>query len=270
VSADRLSASLAELDPESRALLELSMVRGIPDDDLASMLGSDAQRLRQRRRAVLESLGVESPAERAALVGTLRGEKPPPGTEPPREAEAEPPSEEPAGDEPSPGRGPRRLVWALVGGLMIAAVVALALALGSDEVGSENTGPTGPAPEPEARATAPVGAAPVALDPLGGSPGRATAQIVVGDGDPKLRLRVRGLPRVSDGGYVVWLYNSVSEAQELSGSRAGTFSVNPPLPPEADRYRFLEISREPADGNRNHSGASVMRVPIEKIPRASR
>ncbi|MEJ7789775.1 MAG: anti-sigma factor [Thermoleophilaceae bacterium] len=268
MSADRISASLAELDPESRALLELSMVRGIPDDDLASMLGGDAQRLRQRRRAVLESLGVESPAERAALVGTLRGEEPPPEAEPPREAE--PPPKEPAGDGPSPGRGPRRLVWALAGGLMIAAVVALALALGSNGDGPENAGPAGPAPEPGARATAPVRVAPVKLDPLGGSPGRATAQIVVGDGDPKLRLRVRGLPRVSDGGYVVWLYNSVSEAQELSGSRAGTFSVNPPLPPEADRYRFLEISREPADGNRNHSGASVMRVPIEKIPRASR
>ena len=74
---------------------------------------------------------------------------------------------------------------------------------------------------------------------------------------------------MSDGGYVVWLYNSVSEAQELSGSRAGTFSVNPPLPPEADRYRFLEISREPADGNRNHSGASVLRAAIEDVPRVS-
>ena len=270
MSADRIAASLAELDPESRALLELSMARGIADDDLAGMMGGDAQSLRQRRRAVLQSLGVESPAERAALVATLRGDDPAVEEEPPREAQTGPSPDDPHDDEPSPGRGPRRLIWALVGGLMIAAVVALVLALGSDGEGPESAGPAGPAQEPEARPKPPVRAPPVALDPLAGGKARATAQIVVGDSEPKLALRVRGLPRVSQGGYVVWLYNSVSDARELSGSRAGAFSVNPPLPSEADRYRFLDISREPADGNLNHSGASVLRVPIEKIPRTSR
>ena len=40
---------------------------------------------------------------------------------------------DPPGDEPSPGRGPRRVVWGVAGGLMIAAIVALALALAAND-----------------------------------------------------------------------------------------------------------------------------------------
>lgn len=262
MSPDPAPASLAELDPASRALLELSMVRGLSDGDLAGMLGTEPDRMRERREGVLRSLNVQSEADRAGLAAALRGEQP--------AAEPQPAPEDPPGDEPSPGRGPRRVVWALVGGMVVAAVVALALALGSNDDGEEPSPPAiSEKPQGEPGGPPPAGAPPVALARLGEGPGRGTAQILVGGRDPKLRLAVRGLPRVAKGGYVIWLYDSISEAQELTGSRSGTFSVSPQLPTEADRYRFIDISREPADGNRNHSGASVLRVAIEQIPRRS-
>jgi hypothetical protein len=37
------------------------------------------------------------------------------------------------------------------------------------------------------------------------------------------------------------------------------------LPADARKYRFVDISREPADGNPNHSGASVVRVPLAPL-----
>lgn len=280
MSADPTEARLAELDPESRALLELSMLRGLSDEDLATMLGTEPQRVRERREAVLGALGADSEQGRARLVAELRGEQAPPqrrGDGPRAESVESPlggdvPSAEVPGDEPSPARGPRRPVWAVVGGLTIAAVVALVLALGTNDDTEEGfTSPDESAqaePEPEPGA-APLSGPPATLEALGGTEGRATAQIVVGAPAPKLRLVVSGLPVPDDGGYVVWLYNSVSDARELTGSRRGAFSVSPALPPASAQYRFLDISREPADGNRNHSGASVLRAAIEDVPRVS-
>ncbi len=132
MDADRTGGRLAALDPESRALLELSLLRRLSDEDLAGMLGTEARRVRERREAVLEALGAHSEAGRAHIVAELRGE----------ETEVAPvesplggdvPSAEVPGDEPSPARGPRRVVWAMVGGLTIAAVVALVLALGAND-----------------------------------------------------------------------------------------------------------------------------------------
>ena len=38
-------------------------------------------------------------------------------------------------------------------------------------------------------------------------------------------------------------------------------ALHGPLPKGFQRYRFIDVSREPADGNPNHSGDSVLRVP---------
>ena len=39
------------------------------------------------------------------------------------------------------------------------------------------------------------------------------------------------------------------------------------LPRNASHYRYVDISREPPDGNPNHSGESVLRVPLAKLSR---
>jgi hypothetical protein len=37
------------------------------------------------------------------------------------------------------------------------------------------------------------------------------------------------------------------------------------LPAQASRYRSIDVSFEPSDGNPNHSGQSVLRVPLSKL-----
>lgn len=65
---DRWKESVQGLDRESRALLELSFVHRLGDEELASMLASDAVRVRERREGVLHSAtrraGAEPPPSR--------------------------------------------------------------------------------------------------------------------------------------------------------------------------------------------------------------
>jgi len=248
------------LDASSRALLELSLLRGIADEELAGLLGVGEERVRERRDAVFHELGAESEDERASVAAVLRGEEP--GAQGAVQ-EAERPLERlPA--ELSRSR-PRALRTALVGGLAIAVVVAVALALGDDDGDPVRPAPA-PRAEPSPRASAEAGGPAAAeLSALGRGPWRGSAQLVGRPGERRLRLVVRGLPDLSSGGYVVWLYDSLSEAQPVTGVRRGSFAVEVPLPRSAERYRFLDVSREPADGNPNHSGESVLRVPLARI-----
>jgi len=248
VRTDRLGGEAERLDPESRALLELSVVRGIPDEDLAGMLGIGADSLRQRRERIMRELGAESAEEREALEATLR------------EGVREPPRSPAALVEPGPPAARRRArAIAAAGGLAIALVVALMLALGGDE--GDPPPPAAPAPAGE---PAPGGDGRMAR--LGAGPGSGSAAIVGPEDEPALRLRVSGLPRPEQGGYVVWLYNSISDARPLTGARRGRFTAREPLPPNAADYAFVDVSREPADGNPNHSGQSVLRIAREEIP----
>ena len=54
-----LGAALAGLEPQTRALLELSLRRGMPDDEIAQVIGSDREEVARRRAAALESLAKE-------------------------------------------------------------------------------------------------------------------------------------------------------------------------------------------------------------------
>lgn len=269
---DPVAASLEELEPQSRALLELSFVRGVEDEDVAALLSVPTEGVRERREAVLAGLGVRSSEDRAALERALRGEPEPE----PEQAEREWPrfEPEPAGvAEPARRtRGGRRAgTVALLGGLVVALAVAVALALGDDE---EDGGgdPVAQAPAGDGGGPGGGGEEPLpddagVLRALGELPAQGRAVILAGEGArPRLRLTVSGLPRPESGGYVVWLYNSITDARALTGSRSGNFTVRAPLPASAERFRFLDVSREPPDGNRNHSGASVLRVPLDRIP----
>jgi len=82
-------------------------------------------------------------------------------------------------------------------------------------------------------------------------------------------LRVHGLPAL-DEAYQVWLYNSVSDAVGVARVVRGRFALNAALPVDPARYRSIDVSREPLDGNPNHSGESVLRVPVARLLEASR
>jgi DNA-directed RNA polymerase specialized sigma24 family protein len=68
--------ALSRLDPESRALLDLSLRRGLDDDDIASVLRVDQDEVKRRRHAALdllvEELGLETQEERDELFATLQ------------------------------------------------------------------------------------------------------------------------------------------------------------------------------------------------------
>ena len=141
---------------------------------------------------------------------------------------------------------------ALLGGLLIAAVAALVLALwgNGDEPAPRRTAQLGPTAE---------------LEPLPGAPrAQATARLIRREGRDRLELDVRGLPRPR-GAYGVWLYSSVTQAEQLGRFPTGEIELDAPLPRSAERYDEVDVSVEPDDGNDNHSGASILRVPLARL-----
>jgi DNA-directed RNA polymerase specialized sigma24 family protein len=70
-----LGAALGRLDPESRALLDLSVRRGRPDEEIAEVLRVNADDVDRRRRDVLERLAadleLDGRQERDELFATL-------------------------------------------------------------------------------------------------------------------------------------------------------------------------------------------------------
>jgi hypothetical protein len=62
--------------------------------------------------------------------------------------------------------------------------------------------------------------------------------------------------------YEVWLYNSQGDAKTLGGQvtdQQGNYQAIGNLPADFERYRLIDISREPLDRERSHSGDSVLR-----------
>lgn len=80
---------------------------------------------------------------------------------------------------------------------------------------------------------------------------------------------MKGLPPL-DGAYVVWLYNSVFDAVGVARVARGSFALRTRLPSDPADYRYIDISREPLDGNRHHSGASVLRAEVSRLLAAAR
>ena len=114
---------------------------------------------------------------------------------------------------------------------------------------------------------APIAGPTVTLEPVAGSPGaQGTARIIGRGPGTRLQLRIAGLPR-SQGAYTVWLYDSVTDARPLASFRGSRARLDLRLPADLDRYHYLDVSREPRDGNPNHSGESVLRASLGRLAR---
>jgi hypothetical protein len=73
VPLDRLAACVQRLDPATRALLDLSVRRGVRDDQMAPILRTDPFHLAWRRARALESVASEvGEGGRPALLGEVR------------------------------------------------------------------------------------------------------------------------------------------------------------------------------------------------------
>ena len=269
---DRIEAALADLGPESRALVELSVVREVADEDIASLLGTDESSVRSRREDSLAQLATALGADSAEDVGELVREmrelpevrwREQGSDARPQASDVRPQAETaPAPDPPPPVVQPaakrkRRLMPLVLLGTLVAAV-ALVLALsGGDDGDDEST----PAKEPAAPVQSATGE-PAKLEPVAGGSAKGTAQIRNGT----LDLSVSGLPDPGDAGYVVWLYNSLTDARPLNRAQSEQeFELKTKLPAGAEKYRYVDVSLEPADDNRNHSGQSVVRVPLSSL-----
>jgi hypothetical protein len=285
---DSFTPALARLDPASRALLDLSLRRDMRPEEIGDLLGTDSESVIVAREAALGQLASELGFDEHRDLDDLRtrlidlpGEAwtpPVEDTRPrlavvpdvPAAAAVEPArAERPARPErPEPKRRSRLpLLLALLAVLAVVLVVVLASSGGDDE----QTASSAPAPAPQLSskpAKQPSKPEPAAgeratLDPVGSASG-ATGSATLLDGGKRLKLEVSGLP---SGSYEVWLYDSVIEAQSIGRATGRKIDLDVKLPPTASNYRYIDLSREPSDGNPNHSGESVMRIELSKLSR---
>jgi anti-sigma-K factor RskA len=195
--------------------------------------------------------GVERMREVVALLEEMPGETWDPPEPPPLRLEGLTPAK-PA-RAPAPGRRRRR--WSLQLPAPVLALGAAALLAGGAVLGAlvagDGDGPAEPAVERDVR---------LAAFGSGGPQATGDARILA---DGELALDVSGLAPSGDRDfYSVWLLGADGELVPLGSFRVpegGAASLRVPLPEDPTRFAFVDVSREPADGNPGHSGDSVLR-----------
>ena len=244
---DQIPPGLRRLDPERRALLELSFRRGVSDDDIGELLGVAPAEVHRRREEGVERLSevlaLERAEERQQLAEGLRAM--------PNDAWGAP-----SGDDPRRMRLVVAIAFATAA--LAAGGLALAVTAGEDDSASLPAAANSEATPAGDRAAAVPRE--VRLRPVAGGRGAGTAQLRE-DGE-RLLLSVRGLQPPGGGIYVVWLYRAVDDAVPIGGSARTSFGLDARLPGNAARYTALDISLEPRDGNDAHAGDSVLRAPL--------
>jgi hypothetical protein len=311
VPQDSFTSALSRLDPASRALLDLSLRRGMRPEEIGDLLGTDPESVVIAREGALEQLAAELDmadvselddvrtrlAELPAEAWTGTAPAAANGDAPPRERrKLSVISEDARKQEPKPKAQPaepeRRsrlpLLLAVLAVAAIALVIVFASSGGGDEGQPKSAGSNGSSSKPSKPSKSSKSSKPskaskakgkpgksapkpptaaaqeVALVPLGSAAG-ATGSASLTEGGKRLRLDVSGLPDPHGGAYQVWLYDSVIDAVSLVKVSDTKLTLDLKLPANASHYRYVDISREPADGNPNHSGESILRVPLAKL-----
>jgi hypothetical protein len=272
---DSFTAALSRLDPASRALLDLSLRRGMRPEEIGDLLGTDPESVIVAREGALEQLASELGMDDVSQLDDVRArlaELPAAAwtgqqseTAAIKAAEPEPQ----VAREPEPRRKSRLpLLLALLAVAAIVLVVVLASSGGDEDTNSNPTAQTKPKPNKpkpgKSKPSKPAAPRPrpmVKLTPLSDA-GGATGTAALTDGGKRLTVKVNGLRR---GAYQVWLYDSVIDTVSLTKVSGTKLDLDLKLPRNASHFRYVDISREPPDGNPNHSGQSVLRVPLAKL-----
>jgi hypothetical protein len=87
-------------------------------------------------------------------------------------------------------------------------------------------------------------------------------------GERQLIVQAKLPKNARDEAYQVWLYNSDEDAVSLGAQVAdpqGNFQGAGPLPDDFERYKFIDVSREPIQGPEAHSGDSVLRGALDQL-----
>lgn len=102
----------------------------------------------------------------------------------------------------------------------------------------------------------------IALAPLGSAPASASASARMTAHD-RMRLTVESLPPAPAGSYYeAWLLDgpgNVIPVAAFSVGADGRAVLEVPLPADASRYRYLDVSLQHVDDGTRHSGDSVLR-----------
>ncbi len=208
--------------------------------------------LEARERPVAERLLVEDPLFRAEvdlLRGTARelGELelgdwrpvPPPPRDDDRAVTRRPPS----GARRRRSRAGRRAAWTAAPAVAAATIAVVLLAGGGGD------------PPPRAATT-------ITLNALGGVPGEARL-VLAGE---EAQLRGRGMPPSgAHDFYEAWLADARGRMVSMGTFRVGRdgrVDVRMAVGVDVRRYRIVDVSLEPDDGNPAHSTRSVMRARI--------
>lgn len=142
--------------------------------------------------------------------------------------------------------------------LPLAAAVA-GLLIGGGVVGWWMSGPDAADPKaaPSVLAVSPLG--PVDGDAGSGTNGRfGRAELIGTDTGTALQVNAADLPTVT-GDYQVWLLGDADRMVSLGVLHDGTGTFAVPNNLDLARYRIVDISDEPDDGNPLHSGLSIAR-----------
>ena len=100
---------------------------------------------------------------------------------------------------------------------------------------------------------------------LNGTNGRGTAQLVRSGETARLRLEVESFLTPNRGGYAVWLYTPGGAARRLFATTDTAFARELPLPKGLARFKFAEVARAVPDLDSDHSGLSLLRVPLSRL-----
>ena len=271
---DRIPAALRRLDGERRALLELSFLRAVSDEELAELLGVTGAEVRRRREAAIERLsdllGLDGEDERRQLAVWLcamadeewAAPSPAGGRRTAARAAVSEPRRrrEPTSDRL---RARSRARIAISSAALAAGAVAVVATGANEERGSERRA-SAPGPLPT-RAERPARVARTALQPVASARGAGVVRLVGEGAHRRLLLSARGLAPPGRGTYVVWLYHTVDDAVAIGSAARPSFRLNVRLPASAARYPALDVSLEPRDRNEAHGGLSVLRAPLAPL-----
>ena len=251
VAAEQIVEAVADLEPRSRALLELAPRRGMSDADMAALLRvrtADVQRLREQAALELAAALELEPDKLDVLRKELRRLD---------EADWERRAVLQAGQPDSHGGPSRSRIVAAGAVLLVVAGIAVLLAQRENQdrrVANAAAGIT----------VAPRSGPAVTFQRLNRTRGRGSVRLIRSPLRAQVRLRVGGLLRPREGGYTVWLYNSRADAHRLAFTTFADFHGTLRLPHDFAKYRFVDISREVTD-DRAHSDLSLLRARLADL-----
>jgi hypothetical protein len=277
----RLIEAAQALSSADRALLNIWIHHGLDDTALARLTQTSPGAIASRRDGIVtglsSTLGLPPEHVRDAIEELAHSERvpaaengsAPPAVRPSNAVSQQPP--EPPGETgpalvtppPSSASGRRdgerqrgrmtRVAAAALASIALLLVLIVLLSGGSDA--SRSAGP-----RPQRSSPAEVGHR-QAFSELAGGPAGVTGSVAYFGAPPHVRLvmTVRGLPPPGGDRYELWLYNSIIDSVPLGQLSGETGQLTVALPSDYRRFRWLDISRQPA-GAAHHSGVSILRT----------